>query len=59
MDKTTDKQAAKEILIAMIESKLFDHPPLSQHIGGEALNAFYVAEINKAYNAILENITKK
>lgn len=59
MDKTADKQMAKEIVIAMIENKLFDHPPLSQHIVGDALNAFYVAEINKAYSAILENITKK
>lgn len=59
MDKTSDKQMAQEIVLAMIESKLFSPPPANQQVQGESLNAFFVAEINKAYSAILENIAKK
>jgi hypothetical protein len=59
MDKTAEKLMAKEIVVAMIENKLFVSPPGSQHLTGEALNALFVAEINKAYSLILENIAKK
>ena len=58
MNYSPEKQLAKEIVLSMIENKLFSPPPANQQVQGEALNAYFVAEINKAFNAILENVKK-
>jgi len=58
MNFSPEKQLTKEIVLSMIENKMFSPPPSTQQVHGEALNAYFVAEINKAFNTILENVKK-